>query len=98
MVSAYHRYASVCQCLSQGFAVGNGLYDDVQVEIKALTEEQAQTIRDIVYGATTEASYDSQLLNIITEEAAYYFGGEKSSSEVAGIIQSRAQLYIDENR
>ena len=73
-------------------------YDDVQVEIKALTEEQAQTIRDIVYGATTEASYDSQLLNIITEEAAYYFGGEKSSSEVAGIIQSRAQLYIDENR
>lgn len=74
------------------------MYDDVNIEIKALTEEQAQTIRDIVYGATTEASYDEQLLNIITEEAAYYFGGEKSSSEVAGIIQSRAQLYIDENR
>lgn len=73
-------------------------YDDVEVKIGALTEAQAQTVRDIVYGVTSEATYDQQLLNIITEEAAYYFSGEKSASEVAGIIQSRAQLYIDENR
>ncbi len=73
-------------------------YDDVEVKIGALTEAQAQTARDIVYGVTSEATYDQQLLNIITEEAAYYFSGEKSASEVAGIIQSRAQLYIDENR
>lgn len=78
--------------------VGSWVYDDVEIQIKALTGEQAQIVRDIVYSATSEAAYDEQLLNIITEEAAYYFGGEKSSSEVAGIIQSRAQLYIDENR
>lgn len=78
--------------------VSSWVYDDVEIQIKALTGEQAQIVRDIVYSATSEAAYDEQLLNIITEEAAYYFGGEKSSSEVAGIIQSRAQLYIDENR
>ena len=58
----------------------------------------AQTIRDIVYSVTTESVYDENLYNIISEEAAYYFGGDKSASEIAGIIQSRVQIYIDENR
>lgn len=74
------------------------MYDDTQVEIGPLTEDEAQTVRDIVYGATSEASYDEDLLNIISEEAEYYFNGEKSAQEIAGVIQSRAQLYIDENR
>ena len=73
-------------------------YDDVEITIGPLTEEDAQVVRDMVYNATTEAAYDEQLMNIITEEAEYYFNGEKSAQEIAGIIQSRAQLYIDENR
>lgn len=73
-------------------------YDDTEVEIGALTEDEAQTIRDIVYNATSESSYDEDLLNIIREEAEYYFNGEKSAQEIASVIQSRAQLYIDENR
>ena len=75
-----------------------GWYDDVEITIGPLTEEDAQVVRDMVYNATTEATYDEQLMNIITEEAEYYFNGEKSAQEIAGIIQSRAQLYIDENR
>ena len=74
------------------------MYDDVEIEMGPLDEAMAQTIRDIVYGITTESVYDENLYNIISEEAAYYFGGEKSASEIAGIIQSRAQIYIDENR
>lgn len=73
-------------------------YDDVEITIGPLTEEDAQAVRDMVYNATTEATYDQQLMNIITEEAEYYFNGEKSAQEIAGIIQSRVQLYIDENR
>lgn len=73
-------------------------YDDVEITIGPLTEEDAQVVRDMVYNATTEATYDEQLMNIITEEAEYYFNGEKSAQEIAGIIQSRAQNYIDENR
>lgn len=73
-------------------------YDDVEITIGPLTEEDAQVVRDMVYNATTEATYDEQLMNIITEEAEYYFNGEKSAQEIAGIIQSRAQRYIDENR
>ncbi len=79
-------------------SVSSWWYDDTEIEIGPLTEDEAQVIRDIVYGATSESSYDDSLLNIITEEADYYFNGEKSAQEIAGIIQSRAQLYIDENR
>ena len=77
---------------------GTWWYDGVEIKIGPLTEEDAQGVRDMVYNATTEAGYDEQLMNIITEEAEYYFNGEKSAQEIAGIIQSRAQLYIDENR
>lgn len=74
------------------------IYDDVEVEIGALTEEEAQLIRDIIYSADHTSAYDEQLFNIISEEAAAYFEGQKSAKEVAGLIQSRAQIYMDESR
>lgn len=36
--------------------------------------------------------------NIIEEEVEAYFSGNKDARSVAGIIQSRVQLYLDENR
>lgn len=40
---------------------------------------------------------DSQIQNIIIEEAAAYFQGQKSVDEVVGIIQSRINIYVSEN-
>lgn len=37
-------------------------------------------------------------INIITEEAAPYFAGQKNVNEVADIIQNRVQIYVNENR
>lgn len=79
-------------------AVSTWMYDDVEVEIGALTEEEAQLIRDIIYSVDHTSAYDEQLFNIISEEAAAFFEGQKSAKEVAGLIQSRAQIYMDENR
>lgn len=78
--------------------VSTWMYDDVEIEIGALTEEEAQLIRDIIYSVDHSSSYDEQLFNIISEEAAVYFEGQKSAKEVAGLIQSRAQIYMDESR
>ena len=36
-------------------------------------------------------------MNIITEETAPYFAGQKSVDEVADIIQSRVRIYINES-
>lgn len=44
------------------------------------------------------SSTDSALLEIILEQAAPYFAGDKSLEETADLIQRRASLYVNENR
>ena len=41
-------------------------------------------------------SYDMNILNIIQEDAAAYFAGDKSAEDVAREIQSQVKLYIME--
>lgn len=36
--------------------------------------------------------------DIIQEEAAYYFAGDKSLDDTIQVIQSRIDLYMSENR
>ena len=42
-------------------------------------------------------SVDTEVLQIVTEEAQAYFTGNKSLDDVVGVIQNRANLYIKEN-
>ena len=42
-------------------------------------------------------SVDEQLVNIITEESEPFFKGQKTAKDVAGIIQNRIQIYVNEN-
>ncbi|MDR0221605.1 MAG: extracellular solute-binding protein [Lachnospiraceae bacterium] len=44
------------------------------------------------------SSSDRAVIAIIEEEAAAYFAGLKSVEEVAGVVQNRVQLYVNENR
>ena len=39
----------------------------------------------------------TQVLELINEEAAGYFEGQKSVDEVTKVIQNRVQLYVDVN-
>lgn len=72
-------------------------WDDWEAEIYAATPEQVQQIRDLMSNARAAVSGDQTILNMILEEASPYFEGQKSAQEVAGIIQSRVQIYINEN-
>lgn len=42
------------------------------------------------------ASVEYEIKDILLEEISYYFLGDKSEEEVARVIQSRVQLYLDE--
>ena len=42
--------------------------------------------------------YDEDIEAIINEEVASFLAGQKSASDVAGIIQSRVEIYVNENR
>ncbi len=69
-----------------------------EVVIDPLTKEQVENIYNYVSSINSIYSYDQDLIEIIKEEAEYYFKGDKTVDEVAAIIQSRIQLYIDEQR
>lgn len=61
---------------------------------------QAQVDKVVNYILSLKnCSYDNtSVINIINEEMGGYFSGQQSAQAVAGVIQNRVQLYVDENR
>ena len=84
--------------IEQGY--GGWGWGDITIEARALTEEEAQMLRDVVASASPifGASGNDEIMNIIVEEAAAYFSGQKSVEDVASIIQSKVKILISENR
>lgn len=70
----------------------------MEVPITPMTQEEVDTVMNFLKSLNRASTTDTSLMNIITEEAAAYFEGQKSPQEVAEIIQSRAQIYVNENR
>lgn len=68
------------------------------VLLDPLTQEQVDQLVDVITTTEKQSYYNEDIQNIITEEAEAYFSGQKSVEEVVQIIQSRAQIYVDENR
>lgn len=63
------------------------------------TDEDNRRIMSLIEGAVCRAGTEGSVIyDIINEEAAAYFSGQKSAEEVAEIIQNRVQNYLDENR
>ena len=71
---------------------------DTEVIIPPMTAEEVQKVEDFIFSIDQTVSYNENLLNIINEEAEGFFSGQKSAKEVAGVIQSRVKIYVNENR
>ena len=71
--------------------------DGVEVQLGAISEEEARQISDLVRTTTKAYQDDVAITSIIAEEAGAYFEDQKSAEEVAGIIQSRVSIYLSEN-
>ncbi len=68
-------------------------------EYKPLTKQQADDLKSFVMSVTTFAgNYEEEVFNIINEEAAPFFEGQKSVDEVTPIIQSRISIYLKEKQ
>lgn len=66
-------------------------------EILTMSEAEFEIIEDVVYNGTfVPRSINSDIWNIIEEETAAYFAGDKSAEDVAHIIQSRIGLLLAE--
>lgn len=71
---------------------------DEEIILEPLSKEEADELYEFICSVNMAYSYDEDLYVIIEEEVAPYFEGDKSVEEVAKIIQSRAQIYINESR
>jgi hypothetical protein len=60
-------------------------------------KDDIDKLEKILEGLSFSVNSESEVLNIIMEEAGAYFAGQKSTDEVSDIIQSRIQVYLKEN-
>lgn len=72
--------------------------NDEEIILEPMSQAQIDQITDFVL--TVDKCYynNEDIINIVNEEAEAFFTGQKSAQEVVKIIQSRAQLYVDENQ
>ncbi len=73
-------------------------YDDIVIELFAVKKEEADAIWELISNISGRMNYDTKLLSIVSEEVMPYFANQKTVDEVMDIIQSRIQIYVNENR
>ena len=78
-------------------------YDDYfsingeDVVIEPLSQAQYEEMVAFIQSVTKRSYYNEELQKIVTEGVEPFFAGQKSAADVAKIIQSRAQVYVNEN-
>ena len=55
-------------------------------------------IVELINNASGASAFDQDIYDIISEEAQAFFEGQKTAQDVAAIIQSRASIYVNEQR
>lgn len=73
-------------------------YDDFNFDVYEATQEQVDKVKNLIANADSVYEYNDEMYKIISEEAAAFFAGQKSAQDVASVIQSRVQIYVNENR
>ncbi|MCI9143788.1 MAG: extracellular solute-binding protein [Lachnospiraceae bacterium] len=79
-------------------------YDDYfymggeEIKLDPMSQEQVDQLVNFIFSINKCYYGNNDITTIINEEMPSFFSGQKSAQEVAKIIQSRAQLFVDENR
>ncbi len=79
--------------------VSQGEFDKRLAELerdKTIDPAALEQALDLLYGAAERTQYQSELVNIVTEEAATFFANDQSVEHAADVIQDRTELYLAE--
>lgn len=71
---------------------------EIQIVVEDATQEETAAVKELIGHIGRMERIDIQIINIAFEEADAYFAGQKSVDEVIDVIQSRAKIYMNENR
>ena len=69
-----------------------------ELVMKPLTQDEIDKLKDYILSVDKLIYTDDEIINIVMEEADPFFAGQKTAEEVAGIIQSRVSIYINEKK
>lgn len=69
-----------------------------KIDVYSMTDYEKEVFLDLLKNTTVFMRYDSSLSDIIKEETQPFFAGQKSAEEAAKMIQSRATIYVNEQR
>lgn len=84
------------QPIEIGVGGSMGYEDGWTYQYRRATQEEVDLVMQLINVAKPFTMSQSKILEIIDEEAAYYFEGQKDLNSVVNVIQSRIQNYVDE--
>ena len=58
------------------------------IKLPRISDSEVDQMYGFLKGLTSDAYFDSNVENIVAEETAAFFEGQKSAEDVAGVIQS----------
>ena len=68
-----------------------------EIVVSPLNQEQLDKVVEYIESVNNRYYYNESVANIVNEEMGAFYSGQKSAQDVANIIQSRVQIYVDEN-
>ncbi len=73
-------------------------WGSLTVEMYALTQEQADKMLELINTTTRIQNYNQELIEIVRQEVKPYFEGQKTAQDVAKIVQSKVNIFVNEQR
>ena len=77
---------------------GIGFGNDFHIELFALTQEEADTMREIIDTASLTARFEIDAFDMIMEEMLPFFAGDRSAADTARILENRIGIFMSERR
>lgn len=72
--------------------------NEEEIILPPLSQQQLDQLISFVESVDTPYYYNQDVLDIINEEMGAFYSGQKTAKDTAAIIQSRTQIFVDENR
>jgi hypothetical protein len=82
----------------QMIAIGAYWDGDHYRELYACSDKQVQSVLDVLTNTACMMDANDAIYDIVSEQARAFYAGQKSAEEVARLIQSKANIYVNEQR
>jgi len=77
---------------------GMGFGDGFFIDLFALTQEEANIMRELIDTANLTMRFDTDLFEMIMEEMLPFFAGDRSAADTARILENRIGIFMSERR